>query len=346
MQFSLFHPSIRNYPLFFLMVLMVLGGCKQESSESAEQNVELAKSAPYKIAVIPKGTTHEFWKSIHAGAAKAAQELGNVEIDWKGPQKEDDREAQITVVEDFIAKQVDGIVLAPLDNVALVRPVMDASRNGIPVVIIDSDLEGEAHRSFVATDNYQGGVIAARHMGEITGGEGKLIVMRYQEGSASTMKREKGFLETIKEEFPNIEILSENQYAGSTAESALQKSETLLLRYPQVSAVYTPNESSTFGMLKALQDIDKADKVDFIGFDASPALVDALENGEIDALVVQNPLKMGYLGVKTLVSILEGESVKKEIDTGVELVTNENMNDSAISQLLNPPLEKYLGSGS
>ena len=183
--------------IFSLVVLslafMSCGG-KDKSASSGADTRRLT------IAVIPKGTTHEFWKSIHAGAQKAADELG-VEIIWKGPQKEDDRAQQITVVEDFINRGVAGIVLAPLDDRALRRPVLDAAREKIPVVIIDSGLQGEDYISFVATDNYQGGVLAARRLGELLKGKGKIFCIRYQEGSASTMERERGFLDTIQKEF-------------------------------------------------------------------------------------------------------------------------------------------------
>src|SRR4026207_1528831 len=183
------------------------------------------------IAVIPKGTTHEFWKSIHAGSNKAAQELaaqGNdVEVIWKGPLREDDREQQIQVVEGFTAQGVNGIVLAPLDNRALVRPVADAQRAGVPTVIIDSGLESEEFVSFVATDNRKGGSLAAERMGQLLNGKGKVLVLRYAEGSASTTEREEGFLETIKK-FPDIQLISGDQYAGATRDTAKRASENLL----------------------------------------------------------------------------------------------------------------------
>src|SRR2546423_2128200 len=140
------------------------------------------------IAVIPKGTTHEFWKSIHAGANKAARELSaqgtEVEVIWKGPLREDDREQQIQVVEGFISQGVQGIVLAPLDSRALVRPVEEARRAGVPTVIIDSRLESDSIVSFVATDNRKGGQLGAGRLGELLGGEGKGVLLRYGEGSA------------------------------------------------------------------------------------------------------------------------------------------------------------------
>ena len=299
------------------------------------------------IAVIPKGTTHEFWKSIHAGSNKAAEELKaqgtDIEVIWKGPLREDDREQQIQVVEGFAAQGVSGIVLAPLDDRALVRPVADARRAGVPTVIIDSGLQSDEFVSFVATDNRKGGSLAADRMGQLLGGKGKELVMRYAEGSASTTERETGFIETLKQKFPEIEIVSMDQYAGATRDTAKRASENLLNRFgDQVQGIFTPNESSTAGMLLALEDIGKAGKVSFVGFDVSQKFIDALNAGQLHGIVVQNPFNMGYLGVKTIVDNLLGRTVEKKIDTGVMLVTKENMVSPEIQALLHPPLDQYL----
>lgn len=293
------------------------------------------------MAVIPKGTTHEFWKAVQAGALQAGEELG-VEIFWKGPQKEDDRAQQIQVVEDFISRRVSGIVLAPLDDRALMRPVDEAMAEGIPVVIIDSNLQGNNYISFVATDNYHGGVLAARRLGEVMSGRGKIILVRYLEGSASTTFREEGFLDTVTREFPGLEILVKDQYAGTTTESAYQLVENLLSRYPQVEGIFAPNESSTFGALRALQDSGLAGKVKLVGFDSSVKLIQALRNHELHGLVLQDPMKMGYLGVKVLVDYLEGRPVDKRVDTGVTVATPENMDQPEVRKLLEPDIKKYV----
>lgn len=293
------------------------------------------------MAVIPKGTTHEFWKAVQAGALQAGEELG-VELFWKGPQKEDDRAQQIQVVEDFISRRVSGIVLAPLDDRALMRPVDEAMAEGIPVVIIDSNLQGNNYISFVATDNYHGGVLAARRLGEVMSGRGKIILVRYLEGSASTTFREEGFLDTVTREFPGLEILVKDQYAGTTTESAYQLVENLLSRYPQVEGIFAPNESSTFGALRALQDSGLAGKVKLVGFDSSVKLIQALRNHELHGLVLQDPMKMGYLGVKVLVDYLEGRPVDKRVDTGVTVATPENMDQPEVRKLLEPDIKKYV----
>ncbi len=323
-------------PFAIFLCLLVLSCGKSEQSKS-HQN----ETSKLKIAVIPKGTTHEFWKAIHTGAVRASREL-EVEILWKGPQREDDRAQQIIVVEDFISLGVNGIVLAPLDDRALCRPVQDAVRENIPVVIIDSGLQGEDYVSFVATDNYKGGVLAAKKLGELLQGKGDIFLIRYQAGSASTTKREKGFFDTITAEFPEISLLVQDQYAGSTTETAFQRAENLLSRFPDVDGIFCPNESSTFGTLRAIQEAGVAGKVKFVGFDSSVKLVQALRDGHIHGLVLQNPMKMGYLGVKQMVLHLKGQKIEMRIDTGVYLATRENMDDPDIKSLLMPDLSSYL----
>jgi ribose transport system substrate-binding protein len=302
----------------------------------------------YQIAVVPKGTTHEFWKSIHAGALAAAEELKtegvNVNVIWKGPLREDDREQQVQVVENFVARRVSGIVLAPLDARALVAPVETAVRARIPVVIIDSGLNSAAPASTVSTDNYKGGVLGARRLGELLGGSGNVILLRVLAGSSSTEQREAGFLDTMKAEFPGIRILSSDQHAGATRDTAYRVSQNLLNRFGRdVQGIFAPNESSATGMLLALRDAGLAGgRVKFVGFDTGTQTLAGLRAGDLQGLVVQNPFRMGYLGVKTMAAVLRGQPVGQEIDTGCVLVTAENLGEPAIADLINPPLDKYL----
>ena len=293
------------------------------------------------IAVIPKGTTHDFWKSIHAGALKAQRELSTpdlqVNVIWKGPLREDDREQQVQVVEGFLSQGVDGIVLAPLDDRALVRPVLEAKRAGIPTVIFDSDLASDEIVSFVATDNYKGGELAADRMGDLLDGQGRVLLLRYQEGSASTTARETGFLDRMRNEFPGIDVISSDQYAGPTRDTAKRASENLLNRYGRdVSGIFCVNESSTAGMLLALQDMGRAGAVTFLGFDASEPFIAAIRQGQLHGIVIQNPVNMGYLGVKTMVDHLQGRPVEKRVDTGVWLITPENLDSPDTQTLLAP----------
>ena len=325
----------------FLPIWIFLCGCAENG-----QNTSLGKDEVLKIAVIPKGTTHSFWKAIHAGAMKAGQEL-NVEIIWKGPVIENDRNSQIAEVENFVNRGVSGIVLAPSDNKALRLPVVNASRSGVPVVIIDSELDSDVPVSFIATNNYEGGRLAGNRMVEALGGTGRVIMLRNMEGSASTMKREQGFMDVMKEA-PGITVVSSNQYAGAGFEQAYKASENLLSRFKspdgklEVEGIFCPAEPVAFAMLRALQDEDYARTVQLIGFDASEQMAAALEKGEFDALVLQDPINMAYLGVKTMVAYLEGKTVEKRIDTEVVLITKENMNEPKNKALLRPNVDKWL----
>ena len=323
--------------LFVLGVLVFsLNGCGTGSSAGEE-----GASDKLQIAVIPKGTTHFFWKSIHAGAEKAAQELG-VEVIWQGPQKEDDRQMQIQVVQNFISRNIDAIVLAPLDDRSLVPPVQAAVKRDIPVIIIDSDLNADVYESFISTDNRKGGQMCAERLAEVLGGKGKVIMLRYSEGSASTTNREEGFLETIKE-YPDIELVSSNQYAGATIEKGFQASQNLLNRFPDVDGIFCPNESATTGMLRALQTAGRAGKVKLVGFDSSETLIKAIRAGELHGLAQQDPFQMGYLGVKTAVDVIEGKPVERRVDTGVIMVTPENLDDPEVQELVSPELDQWLG---
>jgi ribose transport system substrate-binding protein len=322
-------------------------GCKKSEGTGAAGGGSAADSEKkLRIAVIPKGTTHEFWKAVHAGAMKAGKEL-NVEVIWKGPLKEDDLKSQVDLVQSFTAQGLAGLVLAPLNESALVAPVKAAVKSGVPVVIFDSDLKGTDHASFVATDNRAAGRLAGEKLGALLGGKGNVIVLRYQEGSASTHNREEGFLEAIRK-FPEIKVLSDNQYGGATTESAFAASENLLLAQNaakgQLQGAFCPNESTTFGMLLALEKAGLAGKLRFIGFDSSAKLVEAIRAGKLDGLVLQNPFNMGYLAVKTLVLHLKHEKIESRIDTGASLVDKANMDLPEMKALLSPPLAEWLGA--
>lgn len=318
--------------------------CKSSKERAASSDGGAPATKRLQIAVVPKGTTHEFWKSVHAGAVKAAEEV-DVDILWKGPLKEDDLKAQIDVVSTFVARGVSGIVVAPLNASALRSPVKAAKQANIPVVVFDSDLQGDDHVSFVATDNQVAGKLAADAMAKKLGDKGNVVVLRYQEGSASTQNREKGFIDGVRGA-PGLALVSDNQYGGATTESAFQKAESLLLATKAqsggVSGVFTPNESTTFGMLQALRKSGTNKKVAFYGFDASEKLVSALREGDIDGLVVQDPFKMGYLAVKTMADHLRGKPVEKRIDTGARLVDKASLDDPAVKELVQPNLEKWL----
>ena len=326
-----------------LLALLVVA-CRREPKDGEGADKPAPAAEKLRIAVIPKGTTHEFWKAVHAGAVKGSRELG-VEIVWKGPLREDDLKAQVDLVQSFTAQRVSGIVLAPLNDKALAAPVRAATNAKIPVVIFDSALKSDDPVSFVATDNRAAGRLGGERMAQLVGAQGGIVVLRYQEGSASTAQREEGFLEALRAR--NVRVLTDNQYGGATTETAFAGSESVLSAHGaakgQVGGVFCPNESTTFGMLLALRKSALAGKTRFIGFDASDKLLEGLRAGHIDGLVIQNPFSMGYLAVKTMVRHLRGEKVERRIDTGARLVDRANLDQPDIRELIKPELDKWLG---
>lgn len=308
---------------------LLVSGCGKKSAGESPKGAGTTKGS---IAVIPKGTTHIYWQSVRAGAEAAGKELG-YKIYWNGPERETDRERQIQIIEDFIVQKVDAVVLAPLDSKALVPSVEKLAKLKIPTVIIDSSIDTDKYVTFAATDNYQGGAMAARRMGKILDGKGNVIVVKYVPGSASTTDRENGFIETIQKEFPGIHIV-DSKYGQDTVETALQATEDLLTKNKDVQGLFACNAPTAVGALQALQSQHRKE-IKMIGFDAEKALLDGLKAGEIDALVVQNPYKMGYVGVKSAVAALNGQPVEKKIDTGVALVTKDSLNDPDVKALLN-----------
>jgi ribose transport system substrate-binding protein len=325
---------IKRAALFIscLILTALLSAC-----DSGENPKAGAAPADKKIslAVIPKGTTHVFWKSVEAGARAAAKDL-DVEMQWKGPVQENDRNGQIQVVEQFASQGVSGIVLAPLDDQALVRPVRDAAASNIPVVIIDSDLKGEAGKdfiSFVATNNRKGGEMGGEKLAALLNNKGKVVLLRYLEGSASTREREEGFL-SVMATHPEIQVISSNRYGGPNAGDAKSASLQLIDLLKQADGIFCSNEPMVFGMLLALRESGLGGKIKFVGFDASPDLIKAMETKEIDALVIQDPTRMGYLGVEAMVKHLRGENVETRIDSGVALVTPENITTPEIKKML------------
>jgi ribose transport system substrate-binding protein len=286
------------------------------------------------IVVIPKGSDHVFWDFIRAGVDKAVSEIGSIKLTWRGPAYNDDTASQIKLVELFTRKQVDAIILVPTDKQALVEPVKKAVEAGIKIIVIDSGLDGNYHLSFIGTDNFQGGVLAAQHLSSLIGDQGKVLVLRTVKGSASTDRRAEGFLKEITSH-PNIKVLAD-KYGGGSIGKSYHFAKKLLDQHPGIDGIFAVNESSTGGMLKALRVLKLAAKVKFIGFDASDALIEGLETQEINGLIIQAPRQMGYMGIKAAVAAVRGESPESLVHTGVVLATPENYQTPEIQSLLYP----------
>ena len=315
-----------------IFVISLASGCGSAGSEVAPST---------QVAVIPKGTSHEFWKAVHAGAVKAGRDHA-LEIIWKGPAVEDDRAEQIKVVEQFATRGVAGIIIAPLDDTALVRPLQEASDLGIDVAIIDSGIDWDGGITFAATDNRQGGVLAAREMGRRLEGRGTVVVLRYVEGSASTTNREEGFLETIRLEFPDVTVISDNLHGGATLEGCVKSAENLLDRFQEFDGAFAPCEPVTVAFMRTLDDADRKKNTVLVGFDASQSLVAGLRAGKVDALVVQDPFAMGEKAVAAIAMHRQGRAVEPRIVCGCGGATTENMDTPKSVRLLDPPLDEYL----
>jgi ribose transport system substrate-binding protein len=327
------------FVLGVILVAFVIGCGPSAEPKANNTGGGAAKTESLRIAVIPKGTSHEFWKSVHFGAQKAADELGNIEIIWRGPVVESDTGSQIEVVKNMITMQVDGIVLAPNQKGGLVDAVEESIGEGIPVVIFDSGLDdGPEIVSYVATDNYKGGQMAAKQMATAIGEKGNVILLRYIAGSESTEQREQGFLDGLKD-YPNIKVVSSDQRGGDNTTSSKEKVDQLLQTYgDDLSGIFAVCEPNANGTLEALRNAGLNKKVKLIAFDPSDALTEALTDGSCSGIIIQDPVQMGYQAVKTMVGSINGEKAEAFISTGEYVATPENMNDEESLRLLKPSI--------
>jgi len=292
------------------------------------------------IGVVPKGQAHIFWQTVHAGAVAAARE-GGAEVRWNGPAVETEFSRQVQIVDSMINGRVSAIVLAPTDRVALVSVVERAAREKIPVTIFDSAIDTENYVSFVATNNYAAGQLAARRIGQILNGRGTVAILMNMPGSASTQEREKGFEDALSQEFPQIQIAA-RQFGMSDRAKSMAVAEDLLTAHPGLSGVFASNEPGSVGGAQALKSRKLTDKIKLVGFDSSPTLVDDLRAGAIDSLVVQDPFQIGYTAVKTALDKLKGQTPPRKIDTPARLIAIGDLDKPEVKQLLNPDLDRYL----
>jgi ribose transport system substrate-binding protein len=316
-----------------LAALLFGAGCDSKPSTTTTSTAtnSVPRVASQVIALVPKLTNTVFWQSVFEGAKAAGKDFG-YEIVWDGPDRETNSVRQIQIVEDAIARQVAGVVIAPVDRLALASTVEKLGTLKIPCVIVDSGVQATQFVCFAATDNSEGGALAGRRMGEILGGKGNVLVVRHLAGSQATRKRVAGFTETIVNDFPGIKIV-DSQSGQDTAETARQVTEEMLKRNPDVQGLFACNVDVSVGALQALQN-QKRSEVKMVAFDPDKTLLDALRTGSVDAIILQNPYKMGYEGVKNLALHLKGESVPRIIDTGVEMVTSETLTEPKIQRLI------------
>lgn len=303
-----------------------LWGCSREPSPTDEQGEIL-------IAVSPKGLVHQFWLTVKAGAEQAAGEE-RAKVIWKGPAKETDVAGQVAILEDMISRRVDAIVMAACDSRALVPTLAKAVDKGIPVITIDSGVDSDIPLTFVATDNVAGARAAADALAKLIGEKGKVGLIPFIPGAATSDMRERGFKEQIAT-YPEIELV-QTLYSQSDSARGMAVTEDMLTSHPDLAGIFAANEPGALGCARALESRGVAGKVKLVAFDAADAEIDGLKRGTIQALIVQNPFKMGYLGVKAAIKAINGESVEKLIDTGVSVVTMDNFSEQEIQDLLYP----------
>jgi ribose transport system substrate-binding protein len=292
------------------------------------------------IGVVPKGTSHLFWVSVQAGALAAGEKYG-VDVQWNGPAQETEYDRQIQIVDSMIARRVDGLAVAATERKALVRSIDRAAELGIPVTVFDSGVDTDKYLTFIATDNYAAGKIAANELARLLNGQGTVAVMMNAPGSASTMDRERGFDEVIGAGFPGIQIVA-RQYSMSDRSKAMTAMENFLTAHPDLKGIFASAEPGSVGAALALKSRGLAGKVKFVAFDANDTIIEDLKNGVIDAMVVQDPFKMGFEAVETLVQKLNGQTPPKKIDLPAQLVRREDLGKQEIHALLYPDVKKYI----
>lgn len=293
-----------------------------------------------RIGVVPKAISHSFWQTVHAGAVAAGREAG-VEIEWKGPPAETDFSRQIEIVDAMINSRIDGIVLAPAEATSLIGAVERAQNNGIPVTIFDSGLAADSYLSFVSTNNYEAGALAARTLADLVGGKGGVAMVKMVPGASSTMQREQGFEDTIAKEFPDIEIV-DFKYCRSDTAQALAVTENMLTAHPDLDGLFASGEPASVGAAKGLRSRNRHDRVRLVAFDFTDALEADIRGGVIRAAMVQEPFQIGYRAVMTVAAALNGETPAKRIDTDIRVVTAANIDSPEIAALLRPDLSAYL----
>ncbi len=276
---------------------------------------------------------HNFWVTVKSGADSAGKELG-VEIIWKGPAQETDIASQIAIVEDYINKKVDAIVLAACDTKALNALIGRAIDNGIPVVTIDSGVDDERPLSFIATDNLKAAELAADELARLIDHQGEVALMPHVPGAATTIMREEGFKKGIAK-YPGIHLVTV-QYSNSDVATAMSVMENMLSAHPNLAGVFPTNEAGVLGVVQALTARGKIGQIKVVGFDAADDEIKALENGSVHALIVQDPFKMGYLGVKAALEAMAKKPIAKRIDTGVYVITKDNMATPEMQRVLYP----------
>lgn len=285
------------------------------------------------VAVIAKGTTSEFWRNVRAGVNAAALE-NNVTATFIGPEHEEDYEAQNKMIEDAVESGASAIVLSAIDRYQSKKSVEDAVRRGVKVILIDSGVNTELAETFIGTDNYTAGKTVCEAVIDGMGTERplKIGLVNYDENTENGNQRERGLRDRAAEA-ENIEIVAAVHVASDT-ETAKRATIAMMREHPDINVLVGFNEWMTLGVGYAVRELGIGAGVYAVGFDSNVVSIGMLETGEMDALIVQNPFAMGYLGVTNACAVVRGEAIDKSIDTATTVVTAENMFEQDIQKVL------------
>lgn len=309
----------------------LLAGCGGGPAAPADAGGGGKAGKKVEIALVPMGLSHQFWITMKEGAEAAAAETG-VTLLWQGPAREAEFDKQINIVQDLVVRRVAAILLAACDENALVAAVDQADRAGIPVICVDSGVASDTPKSLIATDNVLGARKGAEELARLIGEEGEVGLVSVAKGIGTSELREQGFFEGIGQ-FPKIRVVSV-QYSQADMGTAMNVTLDMLTGNPGIRGIFAANEAGTVGAAQALRAVGKAGTVKLVGFDASEQEIEALKEGVVQALVVQNPYRMGYEGVMRALEVLRGESIPKRIDTGVTVVRKADLDTPEIRQML------------
>jgi ribose transport system substrate-binding protein len=302
------------------LALLLLGSCQQRAKKL--------------IGVVPKATSHLFFMSVHAGVQAAEKDFG-VEVLWNGPREETEYSRQIEIVDSMIARRVDALAISATDRTALVKPVQRAMAAGIPVSVFDSGLDVAGYVTFVATDNYGAGQTAARKLAELVHSKGKVAELMQKPGGISTGDRERGFEETMAKEFPAIEIVA-RQYGMADRAKSRDVAEDILTAHPNLDGMFASAEATSVGAIQTIKSRKLSGKIRLVTFDSSDAHVEALKDGTIDVMLVQDPYRMGYEAVHSLVMKLNGQTPTHQMDLPVHVIRKQDLDQPEVEALLFP----------
>lgn len=315
-------------PLLFALLVAVI------SMSSCTRQTEITPTEKKKhLEVMLRSQNGDYWKTVKMGAEVAAKEF-DVTLDFRAPGDEADVKGQIALMEQSISSGPDAIVLAPNSYKALSGVVNDSALRGIPVITIDSEVETRKAKSFIGANNYEAGQLAGKQLIKLAGTKGDIAIVSFMPGERNTELREQGLLDELSK-YPDVKVV-DKAYSLTDHELAAQLTHSMMEKHPQLDGIVALNEISSIGVAHAIQSMNLQDKVKIITFDSTSEELELLQEGVIQATIIQNPFSIGYLGVKNAVEASKGKKVPSHVDTGIKAIDLGNMFWSDNQKLLFP----------